>query len=110
MSAARNNNNRDRDKDEEERLAASVDEFRRAVGEQFADISRQNAQTSVLLERLSNRLDAHEYRLKVQENNPSNLRNWAGLWLMVGGIGLSALCGGSGLVISFANLIIAHWH
>lgn len=63
-----------------------------------------------LVQNLVSRMTVNERAINDIQDKPANARNWSMLWLMVGGLAVSALCGGGGLVISVINLIAAHWH
>lgn len=63
-----------------------------------------------LVQGLVSRMLVNEQSISDLRTKPSDVRNWSMLWLMVGGLGVSALCGGGGLIISVVNIIAAHWH
>lgn len=63
-----------------------------------------------LVQGLVSRMSLNEQAITDLRGKPANLRDWAGVWLLVCGLIVSSLCGASGFVLALVQMLAAHWH
>lgn len=57
---------------------------------------------------LVSRMSVNEQAITDLRGKPQDVRNLSMVWLMVGGLAISALCGGGGLIVSLIGLVVGH--
>jgi hypothetical protein len=84
-------------------------EWRQSIGNAVTGFNTAVANLSATLERMSGRLDQHEFRIKHIEDSPAGVRQWL-LFVLAGGGCLSmivgALIGAASMLVGLASLII----